>query len=657
MGNRGGEEVQRKIREPMRRLSVEVEEEGSFSINQGEVFRNSSSSSPHEEKKGQASIGLSEHHHSRILQSIGQSVHVSDVDGRIIYWNRAAEHLYGFSATEALGQKVIESLIDPSHLNLAIDMETRALQGGIWSGILAVKNKRGEKFIAVATSTPLYDDVSGKPIGITCVSSDFQSFKESSFTLGDSKLGAGAVLNLGTGWKKKSWSRAKATGTSLGRDSIAVNVSSDVVYLENRDEGASSGSSTPRGDVAPDIAEKSPRKGAKYYVEDVEGKMGSHKNNTAKSELWMAKEHDADESRNLFGWPWSNREPENNSSVMKTAEASVKREIQAVESNHLGNNEATGSSSSSVSSSGSTSSCTVQKLELESDCLDYEIVWEDLVIGEQIGQGSCGSVYHALWYGSDVAVKVFSKMEYSEEVINSFKQEVSLMKRLRHPNILLFMGSVTSPQRLCIVTEFLPRGSLFLLLQRTSTKLDWRRRVNMALDIARGVNYLHHCNPPVCHRDLKSSNLLVDKNWTVKVGDFGLSRLKRETSSTTNAGKGTPQWMAPEVLRNESADEKSDVYSYGVVLWELVTEKIPWDNLNSMQVIGAVGFMDQRLELPEDLDPQWASIISNCWHSEPGLRPTFQELIDRLKDLHRHYSLLSQMQRSSLGGRRKPPSD
>ncbi|KAK3432935.1 hypothetical protein EUGRSUZ_D00450 [Eucalyptus grandis] len=98
--------------------------------------------------------------------------------------------------------------------------------------------------------------------------------------------------------------------------------------------------------------------------------------------------------------------------------------------------------------------------------------------------------------------------EYSEELINSFRQEASLMKRLRHPNVLLFMGAVTSPQRLYIATECLPRGSLFRLLQRNTAKLDWRRRVHMALDVARGMNYLHHYNPPIIRCDLKSSNLL-----------------------------------------------------------------------------------------------------------------------------------------------------
>ncbi|XP_078148569.1 serine/threonine-protein kinase EDR1-like [Carex rostrata] len=86
-----------------------------------------------------------------------------------------------------------------------------------------------------------------------------------------------------------------------------------------------------------------------------------------------------------------------------------------------------------------------------------------------------------------------------------------------------------------------------------------------------------------------------------EVADFGMSRLKRDTFLTAKTGNGIPQWMVPEVLRNEPADEKSDVYSYGVILWELVTQKIPWENLNFIQVIGAVGFMNQRLELPTDV--------------------------------------------------------
>eukprot|EP00249_Psilotum_nudum_P015269 c25234_g1_i1 orf=473-2905(-) len=292
----------------------------------------------------------------------------------------------------------------------------------------------------------------------------------------------------------------------------------------------------------------------------------------------------------------------------------------------------TGSSKSSTSSTNSSSTL---KLEAEFENLDFEIAWEDLTLGEQIGQGSCGTVYHGLWFGSDVAIKVFTEQKYSIDLLDDFRKEVAIMKRLRHPNVVLFMGAVTSPVHLSIVTDFLPRGSLFRLLHRSSQGLDWRRRVSMALDIARGMNYLHHCNPRIVHRDLKSSNVLVDKNWTAKVADFGLSRLQHSTFLTAKSGRGTPQWMSPEILRNEPSNEKSDVYSFGVILWELATEQVPWNNLNPMQVVGAVGFMNRRLEIPEGLDPQWSAMIADCWHSDPKLRPTFQELTDQLKEMQR----------------------
>ncbi|KAI3871541.1 hypothetical protein MKW92_008663 [Papaver armeniacum] len=95
--------------------------------------------------------------------------------------------------------------------------------------------------------------------------------------------------------------------------------------------------------------------------------------------------------------------------------------------------------------------------------------------------------------------------------------------------------------------------------------------------------------------------------------------------------------MAPEVIRNEPADEKSDVYSFGVILWELATLQIPWDGLTSMQVIAAVGFMDKRNEIPKETDPQWASLIRSCWHSDLKCRPAFKELLEKLKVLKRHY--------------------
>ncbi|XP_068326253.1 uncharacterized protein [Pyrus communis] len=589
---------------------------------------------------GPSAVNFTDRQYLNILQSIGQSVHIFDINGIIIYWNRTAENLYGYSAAEALGHSPVELLSDPQDYGVANNIINHVTKGESWTGQFPVKTKTGDRFTAFVTNTPFYDD-DGTFIGIICVSSDIWPFQEMKIPMSGgkppesdssysrsracvtAKLGldpqqplqnaiASKITNLASKMSNKVKSRIRVGENNIDHegegDCHRSDHGSDCVLSDHREDVSSSCATTPRGDLPPSpfgvfshIDEKSPGKPSRDSGNESEGKPSIQRMISSKAEAWMGKkgitwpwkgnEREALETKSTrFVWPWLPNEHENDSVHQRNYFGS-KPESQVNENNRTTNNEASGSwtssfnvnSTSSASSCGSTSSSAVNKVDVDTDSLDYEILWEDLIIGEQVGQGSCGTVYHGLWYGSDVAVKVFSWQEYSEDVIFSFRQEVSLMKRLRHPNVLLFMGAVTSPQRLCIVTEFLPRGSLFCLLQRNTSKLDWRRRVHMAINIARGMNYLHHFNPPIIHRDLKSSNLLVDKYWTVKVGDFGLSRLKQDTFLTTKTGKGTPQWMAPEVLRNEPSDEKSDIYSYGVILWELATEKIPWDNLNSIQ--------------------------------------------------------------------------
>ncbi|KAL8481346.1 hypothetical protein ACS0TY_027745 [Phlomoides rotata] len=641
-----------------------------------------------------------------ILQSMGQSVHVLDINNRIIYWNRMAENIYGYSPEEALGRDVIDLLVDSRDGAMADEILRRVVMGESWTGLFPVKNKRGDMFSIVATNTPFYDD-DGTLVGGICTSTDAKHFQEAksilsarrdnendpnlsrSRSIASAKLGldpqqplqiaiASKISDLASKVSNKVKSKMRPAESYSDHEGGSWDSHHcDLVYsdADHREDAASSGSSSPRGDLPPAFGvfscgnhkDSSPGKPSRDSGDESEGKPAISKILGSKTESWIGikglgwpwkgNERDATDPKSpRFVWPWIQNDQEHELGQQQSGAATFKSVNQVNGNNRTANNETSGYWSSSVNvnssstaSSSSTSSSVINKADADIDLLDYVILWEDLTIGDQIGQGSCGTVYHALWYGSDVAVKVFSKQDYSDDLILSFRQEVSLMKRLRHPNILLFMGAVTSPQRLCIVTEFLPRGSLFRLLQRNSSKLEWRRRIHMAMDIARGMNYLHHCSPPIVHRDLKSSNLLVDRNWTVKVGDFGLSRLKHETYLTTKSGKGTPQWMAPEVLRNEPANEKADVYSYGVILWELVTLKIPWENLNSMQVIGAVGFMNQRLEIPKDVDPLWIPIIESCWHSEPKCRPSFQELVEKLKDLQRRYIIQCQAGRA-VGG-------
>ncbi|KAG6491815.1 hypothetical protein ZIOFF_046753 [Zingiber officinale] len=292
------------------------------------------------------------------------------------------------------------------------------------------------------------------------------------------------------------------------------------------------------------------------------------------------------------------------------------------------------------------------------DVVEFEIAWEDIILGERIGLGSFGEVYHGDWHGT-----------------------VRIMKRLRHPNVVLFMGAdysfLLSIVTLSIFHDLLSelfytslhmahsklgsldkfiwqqlklhiQGSLFRLIHRPNNQLDERRRLRMSLDIARGMNYLHNCTPIIVHRDLKSPNLLVDKNWVVKVCDFGLSRIKHNTFLSSRSTAGTAEWMAPEVLRNEPSDEKCDVFSFGVILWELCTLQQPWEGMNPMQVVGAVGFQDRRLDIPDDMDPIIAGIIRKCWQINPKLRPSFAEIMAVLKPLQKPIS-------SNQGLRQKRP--
>ncbi|RYR47268.1 hypothetical protein Ahy_A07g033219 isoform A [Arachis hypogaea] len=231
---------------------------------------------------------------------------------------------------------------------------------------------------------------------------------------------------------------------------------------------------------------------------------------------------------------------------------------------------------------------------------EWEIQWEDLRIGQRIGIGSCGEVFHADCNGSEVAVKKFLTQDFSSDAVAQFKSEVEIMLRLRHPNIVLFMGAITRPPHLSILTEFLPRGSLYGLLRNPKFQLNDKRRLRMAVDV-------------VC--------------------DFGLSRMKHHTFLSSKSYAGTAEWMAPEVLRNELANEKCDIYSFGVILWELATTMIPWQGLNQMQVVGAVGFQNRRLEIPDDVDPEVEQIIRDCWQMDPQLRPSFSELLSRLCQL------------------------
>ena len=199
----------------------------------------------------------------------------------------------------------------------------------------------------------------------------------------------------------------------------------------------------------------------------------------------------------------------------------------------------------------------------------WQVPIAEIKLGRLLGKGSQGEVYLGEWRGSMIAVKKIDMTKVEEQILEEFCSEAEIMHRLRHPSLAMFMGICLEPPHLCILTELVPRGAVFDLLQDEHVPISWNLILRMSQDIAEGMAYLHAFKPqPVLHRDLKSLNLLVDENWRCKIIDFGMTRFADLNANMTQCG--SPLWMAPEMIKNETYDDRIDVYSFGVVMWELV---------------------------------------------------------------------------------------
>lgn len=257
-----------------------------------------------------------------------------------------------------------------------------------------------------------------------------------------------------------------------------------------------------------------------------------------------------------------------------------------------------------------------------------EIDFADLTLERRIGSGATGTVHKGSHHGQDVAVKIFNTQdEMSDEEMKDFREEVKWLSTLRCSYVVLLVGVCTVVPNLSVVTEYLPRGSVYDIIHRHKVEIDFRRRMRMLLDVIKGMQYLEALT--VIHRDLKSQNLLVDRSWKVKIADFGLARLLQSSNlKTIHGGAGTPAWMAPEVLREDDINSKADVYSFGVVIWEMVVLQVPWYDKKTPQIIMSVGLRGERLPLEPELGrhPQLRGICAACFREAADTRPTFEEL-------------------------------
>jgi tRNA A-37 threonylcarbamoyl transferase component Bud32 len=267
------------------------------------------------------------------------------------------------------------------------------------------------------------------------------------------------------------------------------------------------------------------------------------------------------------------------------------------------------------------------------------IKWRDLTIMNYLGSGNFADVFEGSWKKTKVAIKklkVPPNEEEQREILNDLIKESTLLSKLRHPNVVLFLGLCTEAPNFAMVTEYMSRGSLWSILhpggvaKTSSAPLDWSQRIHIMKGIARGMNFLHNSDPPIIHRDLKSQNVLVDENWNCKVADFGMSRLKTLTATMTRVG--TPQWMAPEILREERYDETADVWSFGVVCWELITGEAPFFGQSPLRVVSMVAHQGIKLQIPPNCPAAMAKLIERCFQ-ESRLRPSFPDLLEYLDDI------------------------
>ncbi|TTL25872.1 Mitogen-activated protein kinase kinase kinase 12 [Bagarius yarrelli] len=244
----------------------------------------------------------------------------------------------------------------------------------------------------------------------------------------------------------------------------------------------------------------------------------------------------------------------------------------------------------------------------------WEVPFEEISELQWVGSGAQGAVFLGKFHGEEVAVK---------KVRDIKETEIKHLRKLKHPNIITFKGVCTQAPCYCIIMEYCAQGQLYEVL-RAGRKITPSLLVDWAMGIAGGMNYLHLHK--IIHRDLKSPNMLITHDDLVKISDFGTSKELRD-KSTKMSFAGTVAWMAPEVIRNEPVSEKVDIWSFGVVLWEMLTGEIPYKDVDSSAIIWGVGNNSLQLPLPESCPDGFKILLKQCWNCKPRNRPSFRQIL------------------------------
>ncbi|GLT80162.1 hypothetical protein SLA2020_516160 [Shorea laevis] len=253
-----------------------------------------------------------------------------------------------------------------------------------------------------------------------------------------------------------------------------------------------------------------------------------------------------------------------------------------------------------------------------------------------------GTFRMASWRGIEVAVKTLGDEVISDEdKVRAFRDELALLQKIRHPNVVQFLGAVTQSIPMMIVTEYLPKGDLCEYLKKKGA-LKPITALRLALDIARGMNYLHENKPvPIIHRDLEPSNILRDDSGHLKVADFGVSKLLTvKEERPLSCHETSCRYVAPEVFKNEDYDTKVDVFSFALILQEMIEGYPPFSTKQDNEVPKVYAAMVRPpFRAPtKHYAHGLKELIEDCWNDAPAKRPTFRQIIIRLESIHNSFS-------------------
>ncbi|XP_060069214.1 serine/threonine-protein kinase B-raf-like isoform X2 [Ylistrum balloti] len=269
---------------------------------------------------------------------------------------------------------------------------------------------------------------------------------------------------------------------------------------------------------------------------------------------------------------------------------------------------------------------------------DWEIPAEDIQMGPRIGSGSFGTVYRGYYHGH-VAIKRLNVTDPTPQQLKAFKNEVAVLRKTSHMNILLFSGWTSRPQ-LAIITQWCEGSSLYKHLHITENRFEMVTLMEISRQTAQGMDYLHAKS--IIHRDLKTNNIFLTDNLTVKIGDFGLATVKTRWSGSHQFQQptGSILWMAPEVIRMKEANpytNQSDVYAYGIVLYELMTGQLPYSNINNKdQILFMVGkgFLKPDIsKTRSDTPKRYRMLMQECCKFDREQRPLFPQILSVMESI------------------------